>query len=218
MICGVDEAGRGPVMGPLVIAGVQIENEQPLKDLNVRDSKKCTPQRREYLAEQIKKQAASYEVIIISAADIDHMRATITLNEIELHAFSKVMGKLKSDTYYVDSVDVNAERFGNEISQKLSFPSIIVSKHKADEIYPVVSAASILAKTIRDDKVRIISQQLGKKLNLSVGSGYPADPVTQKFLKTWVKKFGFLPLYTRHSWKTAQKMLQENNTKKLDSF
>jgi ribonuclease HII len=218
MICGVDEAGRGPVMGPLVIAGVQIENEQPLKDLNVRDSKKCTPQRREYLAEQIKKQAASYEVIIISAADIDHMRATMTLNELELHAFSKVMGKLKSDTYYVDSVDVNAERFGNEISRKLSFPSIIVSKHKADEIYPIVSAASILAKTVRDDKIQIISQQLGKKLNLSVGSGYPADPVTQKFLKTWVKKFGSLPPYTRHSWKTAQKILQENNTKKLDSF
>ncbi len=218
MICGVDEAGRGPVVGPLVIAGVTFENDLELIENNVRDSKKITPKRREILSKRIKESAVNYEIILISASDIDHMRKVMTLNEIEVNAFSKIIEKLKPDICYVDAADVNNERFGKNILSRLSFKPEIISKHKADDIYPIVGAASILAKTRRDEEVQMISQELKKKLDMSLGSGYPADPVTQKFLRKWVKTFGKLPPHTRHSWKTAQNLLKESKIKKLDEF
>jgi ribonuclease HII len=218
MICGVDEAGRGPVIGPLVVAGVTFENDLELIENNVRDSKKITPKRREILSKKIKESAVNYEIMLISASDIDHMRKVMTLNEIEVNAFSEIIEKLKPDICYVDAADVNDERFGKNILSRLSFKPEIISKHKADDIYPVVGAASILAKTRRDEEVQMIAQELEKKLDMPLGSGYPADPVTQKFLRKWVKTFGKLPPHTRHSWKTAQNLLKENKIKKLDEF
>ncbi len=218
MICGADEAGRGPVVGPLVIAGVTFENDLELIENNVRDSKKITPKRREILSKKIKESAVNYEIMIISASDIDHMRKVMTLNEIEVNAFSKIIEKLKPDICYVDAADVNDERFGKNILSRLSFKPEIISKHKADDIYPIVGAASILAKTKRDEEVQMIARELEKKLDMPLGSGYPADPVTQKFLRKWVKTFGKLPPHTRHSWKTAQNLLRESKIKKLDEF
>ena len=218
MICGVDEAGRGPVFGPLVIAGVTIQDDSELKEIGVRDSKKLTPNKREMLAEKIREIAEKYEIIIISASDIDDMRKVMTLNELEVSAFSKIIEKLRPDVCYVDSADVNQERFGMDILSKLSFKPKIISKHKADDIYPVVGAASIIAKTNRDENVRKIAQELEKKLNLPLGSGYPADPITKKFLKTWIKTYGELPPHTRRSWETAQRLMKENKTRKLDDY
>ena len=218
MICGVDEAGKGPVFGPLVIAGVLFEDDSELIKLNVRDSKKIMPKRRKVLADIIKKIAIKYEVLIISASDIDDMRKVMTLNEIEVNVFSKVISKLKPDVCYVDAADVNEKRFAKNISSNLSFYPKIISKHKADDTYPVVGAASILAKTARDEIVRKIADGLEKKLNLPLGSGYPADPITKKFLKTWVEAYGELPLHVRHSWKTAQKLMQDNTMRTLDDY
>jgi len=218
MICGCDESGRGPVLGPLVIAGVIYEDDSDLIKLNVRDSKKVTPKRRTALAETIKKIAANYEVLIVSASDIDDMRKVMTLNEIEVNAFGKIIEKLKPELCYVDAADVNEERFGRNILSKLSFRPKIISKHKADEIYPIVGAASILAKTTRDEIVRKIAVDLEKKLNLPLGSGYPADSITKKFLKIWVETYGELPPHVRHSWKTAQKLMKESEMRTLDDF
>jgi len=142
----------------------------------------------------------------------------MTLNEIELNAFCKIINRLKPEICYVDSADVNEKRFGLDIQNRLSFKPKIISKHKADDMYPIVGAASILAKTERDRSVRLIEQELRKKLDVPLGSGYPADPLTKKFLKTWVNTFGNLPPYVRHSWKTAQKLIQDNKIKKLDDF
>jgi ribonuclease HII len=218
MICGVDEAGRGPVIGPLVIAGVTFESDLKLKEYRVKDSKQLSPSRREELATIIKKIALKYEILVIPAADIDDMRKIMTLNEIEVNGFIKIISKLKPETCYVDSVDVNETRFSKNISSNLQFKSTIISKHKADEIYPVVSAASILAKSRREIEVKRIANILEKKLNLPLGSGYPADPVTQNFFRTWFDKYGKLPPYTRHSWKTSQNILKEKKLKKLDDF
>jgi ribonuclease HII len=218
MICGVDEAGRGPVFGPLVIAGVTIQDDSELKEIGVRDSKKLTPNKREMLAKKIREIAEKYEIIIISASDIDDMRKVMTLNELEVSAFSKIIEKLRPDVCYVDSADVNQERFGMDILSKLSFKPKIVSKHKADDIYPIVGAASIIAKTTRDENVRKIAQELEKKLNLPLGSGYPADPITKNFLKTWIETYGELPPHTRRSWETAQRLMKENKTRKLDDY
>ena len=218
MISGADEAGRGPVIGPLVIAGVTFDNNSELARLGVRDSKKCSPKQREYLADRIKELARNYEIIIIHASDIDDMRKIMTLNEIEVNAFSKIITKLKPVKCYVDSADVNDKRFGMDILSRLNFKPEIISKHKADELFPIVGAASILAKTVRDEKVRMIEKELVKKLNLPLGSGYPADRVTQDFLRAWLKKFGEFPPYTRHSWKTTQKLLNEIKNSKLEDF
>jgi len=202
----------------LVVAGVTFESDLELVEIGVRDSKKLTPNRREILAKKIREIAEKYEIIIISASDIDDMRKIMTLNELEVSAFGKIIEKLRPDVCYVDSADVNQERFGMDILSKLSFKPKIISKHKADDIYPIVGAASIIAKTTRDENVRKIAQELEKKLNLSLGSGYPADPITKKFLKTWIKTYGELPPHTRRSWETAQRLMKENKTRKLDDY
>ena len=129
MICGVDEAGRGPVIGPLVIAGIRIKSEDKLIELKVRDSKKCTPRRRERLAKEIVKLAEGYELILLQPQEIDDLRKKLTLNEIELDHFAKIMKKLRADTYYVDSVDVKEERFAEELKKRLPFKAEIISKH-----------------------------------------------------------------------------------------
>ena len=188
------------------------------KKLNVRDSKKLSPDRRRYLSRKIKELSDDFEIITIPAADIDTMRKTMTLNEIEVNAFSKIINRLKPDTCYVDSADVNAKRFGDTLQEKATYQVEIISRHKADELYPVVSAASIIAKHHRDAEVWNIAKELEKKVQLPLGSGYPADPITIRFLETWMKHYGSLPPHTRHSWKTAENMLKKKKIKRLDDF
>lgn len=218
MISGVDEAGRGPVFGPLVIAGVSFSDDSKLKRFGVKDSKKLSPERRRKLAVKIKQTADQFETLVIPASDIDDMRKVMTLNEIEVNGFSKIIKKLKPDIVYVDSADVNELRFKSDILAGLSFKTEIVSKHKADDIYPIVSAASIIAKTERDEQVANIAKVLEKKIGIPLGSGYPADPITQRFLRKWVFKYDKLPPNVRHSWKTAKNVLKQNSIRSLDEF
>ncbi len=213
MICGVDEAGRGPVMGPMVVAGLALENESELDGLNVKDSKKCTPKRREILAKELYK-IAKTEVIIVPADDIDAMRERMTMNQIETKVFASIIDKLRPGIAYVDSADVNEERFGEDIKRELDFELEIISKHGADETYPIVSAASIIAKTTRDFEVDKIKSELGCDL----GSGYPSDKITITFLKKWTHEHGELPPHTRRSWKTAQRILNRVKTKKIEDY
>lgn len=218
MICGVDEAGRGPVIGPLVVAGVSFNDDSILIENNVRDSKKISPRRRIELAKIIKDHALDYEIIQISASDIDDMREIITINEIEVNVFTRIIDKLKPEICYVDAADVNDVRFGNDILSRLKNKTKIISKHKADDIYPIVGAASILAKTIRDEEIQNISKILKKKINIPIGSGYPSDPITINFLDKWFKTFGFFPHYVRLSWKTSQKIINKYKNHRLTSF
>ncbi|HIH28679.1 MAG TPA: ribonuclease HII [Thermoplasmata archaeon] len=218
MICGADEAGRGPCFGPLVVAGILVENDEELIRIGVADSKQLTPRRREQLAPMIQKIASKYEIIALPAGDIDDLRKTMTLNELEVFVYSKIIEKLKPDVCYVDAVDVKEERFGRDILSHLSYKPRMISEHKADAKYPVVGAASILAKVKRDELVRRIASELEPKLNIPLGSGYPSDPVTKKFLKTWVTQFGSLPPHVRQSWETCQQLIKNKGTKRLDDF
>jgi len=210
MICGIDEAGRGPVIGPIVVAGVRVLNDEELRRLNVKDSKRHSPRRREILAKQIMSIADDYDVVFLKPSKIDELRKEFTLNQIEMEIFAKIMIKLHSDIYYVDSVDVNEERFKEGLSKIIPFKVKIISEHKADEKYPVVSAASILAKVKRDREIRKIASKLEPKLGLPLGSGYPADPITQRFIREWMNRFGSLPPHVRRSWKTVKRLLQKN--------
>jgi len=228
VICGIDEAGRGPVIGPMVVAGVKVEDDILLKKIGVKDSKRLTPKRRKKLAEEIKK-IADYEIQIVPAEEIDVLREEMTLNVLEAKLFATIIEKLmlgqdiqpstpksivKDFVIYVDAADVNEEVFRRYILKELGFEMKVVSEHDADEIYPVVSAASILAKTTRDDEIKKIEEEIGKQ----IGSGYPADPVTINFLREWVKKHGELPPYTRRSWKTAKRIVQLHKTSKIEEF
>ncbi len=218
MVSGIDEAGKGPVLGPLVVAGVKVKDDSKLVSYKIRDSKKLSPRRRRYLASIINEIALKKEIVVIDAKDIDDMRKVMTMNEITVNAFSKVVQKLKPEICYVDSADVNENRFRDNILSNISFKPEIISKHKADDIYPIVGAASIIAKTYRDELVKRIEFKLRKKMDVPLGSGYPADPITQRFLKKWVNKYGKLPPHTRHSWNTSKKIMNKFSNKKLDDF
>jgi len=213
VICGIDEAGRGPVIGPLVVAGVAIESDVPLRQLGVRDSKKLSPERREALAPEIER-ISKHVVLVIPASDIDVMRSEMSLNDFESKLFASIIEKLRPDTAYVDAVDVDEIEFKRSILRELSFEVEIVSQHNADDLFPVVGAASILAKVRRDSEVRKIEAEIGEP----IGSGYPSDAVTLAFLERWIKEKGSLPPHTRASWDTARRLLAEARNRKLDDF
>jgi len=200
-ICGVDEAGKGAVIGPMVVAGVLVEDEEALREIGVRDSKKLSRRRREELFHRITS-SCSVEVIEISAKELDEMMKERTINEILLDAHSKIIESLKPDVAYVDSVDVLEERFRDRLRRKLGCE--IISKHGADELYPCVSAASIVAKVIRDRRVR----EIEKELKSEIGSGYPGDPRTRRFLEEWFREHRVPPPHARVSWETIKRFLK----------
>ncbi|MHC3129940.1 MAG: ribonuclease HII [Candidatus Bathyarchaeota archaeon] len=214
LIAGVDEAGRGPVIGPLVIAGVSIDEKDlpKLVDLGVKDSKLLSPQKRETLAVYIRELALKWHIILLSPAEIDRVveskRKLHKLNRLEAVTMARVIAVLKPDVVYVDASDVLADRFGEHIAENLSFSPKIISEHKADVKYPIVSAASIIAKVERDT---VISQLQKKHGN--IGCGYPSDSNTIKFLEDWIRNFGSYPDFVRKSWKTAKRVKSEADSR-----
>ncbi len=204
LICGVDDAGRGSMIGPLVIAGISIEKSKikKLQSLGVKDSKKLSPQIREKLYSQILKIISNYHICKISPCSIDKSVKNHLLNSLEAKYMAKIVSKLSPDVSYVDSCDVNPSRFGKLISE-LSEKSKIRSYHFADSRFTVVAAASIIAKVSRDREIKRISKQF------PVGSGYPSDKKTTTFVKDFLFKNGALPPHVRKSWKPVQKLLEE---------
>jgi ribonuclease HII len=209
-IAGVDDAGRGAVIGPLVIAGVLFEDKDlsRLVDMDVKDSKCLSPARREYLAMKIRKSAVGWHVEKVLPEEIDKVvttgRKLHRLNRLEAQTMAKVIEALKPNIVYVDASDVLADRFGHHIAEELSFKIKIVSEHKADKKYPIVSAASIIAKVERDDAISRLQQKYG-----SIGCGYPTDPQTLGFLENWIAEFGSYPDFVRKSWRPAKRLKDE---------
>jgi ribonuclease HII len=205
MIAGIDEAGKGPVLGPMCVAGLLVDENKldRLVKLGVKDSKKLTPKKREALSVEIKKLADNIFILEVSPGQIDGLRKVITMNEIMVSCYVKVLEELRPESAFVDAADVIAERFGENILKKYSRDLNITSEHNADEKYPIVSAASILAKVRRDELIRNLEITVGKE----IGSGYPADPKTITFLESWVKEHGTLPDFARSSWETSKNIL-----------
>jgi ribonuclease HII len=212
LLAGVDEAGRGSVIGPLVIAGVSVEeNDLPkLVDIGVKDSKLLSPQKRETLAKQIRELTLNCHVVFLSPVEIDQVVETgkrlHRLNRFEAQAMARVIAILKPDVAYVDASDVLADRFGEHIAENLDFSLKIVSEHKADLNYPIVSAASIIAKVERDQAISSLQKKHG-----NLGCGYPSDSNTINFLGEWIRKFGSYPDFVRRSWKTSKRVMMESD-------
>jgi ribonuclease HII len=213
LIAGVDEAGRGCVIGPLVIAGILMKEENLpfLTKLGVKDSKLLSPKKRQVLSMEIARLAENHLIMKLAPSDIDPVvesqRKLHKLNRLEAQTMAKIIEALKPDAVYVDAADVVEERFRNHIQENLSFKTKIISEHKADRIYPVVSAASILAKVERDKEIDALTKEYG-----DFGSGYLADPKTTIFLNRWLETHSEHPDCVRKSWKPAKRAKNEKNS------
>ena len=212
-IAGLDEAGRGCIIGPLVVAGVTIkeENLRTLAQLGVKDSKLLTPKKRIDLSHEIKLLSEKHIIIKLTPAEIDRAvashRKLHKLNRLEADTMAKIIDALEPEEAYVDAADVIEERFKQHIQERLVAKTRIVSKHKADKIYSVVSAASILAKVERDKEISILLAEFG-----DFGSGYLTDPKTKIFLREWLRTHSEYPDCVRKAYKPARRVKDERNS------
>jgi len=204
LLLGADEAGKGPVIGSMFVAGLVIEEDRlfDLAGFGVRDSKLLAPARREVLAKKISAIATDQYILEVKPQMIDELREVMTMNEIMVRSFSSVVARLHADRAMLDAADVNAERFACRVKAASKTSMEVRAEHKADQHYQVVSAASILAKVRRDASMR----ELEEAMHCKIGSGYPHDQDTLDFLSQWVKEKHELPPCARHSWKTAERI------------
>jgi len=211
LILGIDEAGRGPVIGPMIIAGYCIEEEkiELLKSLGVKDSKELTREQRENIYNEIIKLTDKYKYIIIDPKTIDYYVYRNKLNYLEFENMIKIIEEIKPDKVIIDSPIVNTKKVIEYIKNNLKINVEIIAENKADKKYPVVSAASIIAKVIRDREI----DKIKEKLNLDIGSGYPSDEKTIEVLK---KDYDKIKDYVRESWITIKRIRKRNQKNILD--
>lgn len=213
VIAGCDEAGKGPVIGPLIIAGVSIreEDEQKLKAIGVKDSKELSQSRRVKLAKEIEEIAKDIVVMNIGPCRIDdYNKEGINLNKLEAMRMASIIEMLDPDKAIVDSPEANTDKFRKMIEDLMEKKTEIISENKADQKYPVVSAASIIAKVEREKEMDKLKKKFGVK-----GSGYPADERTIKWMKEYLEKHGSFPKkgLVRYSWDTTKRLLGEKKQK-----
>ena len=218
-VLGIDEAGRGAVLGPLVVCGFLIDekDEKKLKKIGVKDSKQLTPNKREELASKIEEIGIHIVIIRVPSAKIDANRKRgINLNQIEAIKMAEIINLLEPDKAIVDAPSYNTNKFRDYLFSKMENKKIkLVSENFADQNYPVVSAASIIAKVNRDEAI----EELKKKVGKDFGVGYPHDPRTIEFLnKLAEKNHGKLPSYIRHTWDTVERIKNEYSQLRILSF
>lgn len=213
LLCGIEEAGRGPVIGPMVMCGVLIEEKEEIKlaGIGVRDSKLLSPRSREFLYKKIIGLVKDYKVEIITPEEIDAaiQSPTLNLNWLEARKTAAILNYLKPDKAIMDCPSSNCKAYSNYVKNLLDNKKIkLVAEHKADVNYPVVSAASIIAKVIRDQKV----DEIKKAIGIDFGSGYPADERTAKFLREYHDKY---PELFRKEWEPYRKIIKAKKQKRL---
>ncbi|MFA4862105.1 ribonuclease HII [Methanoregula sp.] len=212
MICGVDEAGKGSVLGPMVIAAVGVTSESVLEGLGVKDSKELSPKERERLYGLIRKRC-TVSTVRLDAQDIDRIRGEMTLNAAVARAHAQAINKISPSCAYVDACDVNTLRYAEMVKSSLDSPCEIVSEHHADQKFAVVSAASIVAKVVRDRAIVSFAKKYGE-----IGSGYPSDPVTIRYLSDYIDEHKVPPPIARKSWKTVSNLIAQKTQRSLGDF
>jgi len=215
MILGIDEAGRGPIIGPMVLAGVVIEEGQEveLSEIGVKDSKLLTPEKREKLFEKIKKIAKKIMIIEVSSKEIDSRFAVSTnLNVLEAAKMAELINKLKPDVAIIDCPMVNCKKFKSEVLGKfLDHKCEIIAENYADSKYLAVGAASIIAKVTRDARIKEIEKAVG----FPIGVGYTHDARTLAFVEKALSRKDWIEKYIRKSWLTFDRIKNEKAQKKL---
>ena len=213
-IVGIDEAGRGPVLGPMVYAcaGWPTSLDSEYSKLGFADSKTINEEKRENFFETIKKlDEVVYEVEVITSKVISNSmlsRTKTSLNTLSTNAAKNLIKKLLDKGVNVKYVFVDTvgrpEAYEKQLSEE--FPGLeFTVRPKADSLFAVVSAASICAKVTRDSYIKEMSQTLGK-----IGCGYPSDPNTRKWLSESIDPvFGLPEDYVRVSWQTCTNLYLE---------
>ncbi|MBS3090323.1 ribonuclease HII [Candidatus Pacearchaeota archaeon] len=222
LILGIDDAGRGPIIGPMVLAGVLIEkkDEAHLRKIGVKDSKKVTPKRREILAVEIKKIAKDYHASITLPLEIDSRALNgLNLNNIEAIKSAEIINKLNKSQerieVVIDCPSPNIPKWREYILKHIHEPDNLIFKveHKADVNHIACSAASIIAKVTRDSEI----EEIKKRIGVDFGSGYPSDPVTISFLQKHGKKYKKEGII-RETWQTWQNFKGKKEQKNLKDF
>jgi ribonuclease HII len=205
---GIDEAGRGSVIGPLVVAGVCASAEalKTFEELGVKDSKLLSPKKRASLYDEIVRLSRSVQLAFIEPREIDYFvwfgSRRRKLNFLEAIHMAKLIPRLEAEEVFIDAPDTSPLKFTEELYGMLDPCPRIVARHRADRDYVVVSAASVIAKVERDRAVELLRGDHG-----DFGSGYPSDPQTISYLREWVVREGERPGFSRKSWKTWDKVL-----------
>lgn len=211
---GIDEAGRGPVLGPMVMCGISIDDTEAaeLAEMGVKDSKLLSPEKREELFPVIKKKVIDYKIESISSQEIDRLiKSGTNLNDIEMQMTAKILNSLDCECAIIDCPSTNIEAYRRELKSLLKRPIELHVEHKADLNHPEVGAASILAKVTRDSEVKKLHEQY----DADFGSGYMSDPLTKKFIdENWSK----YPELFRRSWSSWKELKSGKDQKKLFDF
>ncbi len=203
-VLGIDEAGRGAWIGPLVVGAVCVRRDEvrALIDAGARDSKALSPARREEVYERLAR-CAVLRSAEAAPAEIDRHVTVGKLNELEARLFGELARPFAPAEARVDACDTNARRFGARVAHFAGPEVAVFARHHADATDPVVGAASIVAKVRRDRAIR----QLAADLGTEVGSGYPSDPRTVEFVRRYVAEKGDLPSWLRASWATTRRVI-----------
>lgn len=224
LIIGVDDAGRGPLIGPMVLAGVlvQKDKEKSLREIGARDSKLLSQKERVRLEKLIKDSVIAHKAVSISASEIDSSLLSGTnLNTLEAIKSAEVINFLnnKKDKIkvIVDCPSTNLAAWRKTLLKYITHADNldVVCEHKADFNHPSVSAASILAKVLREEEVAKIREKY--KEHGEIGSGYPADPTTKEFLKKKGKELENEGIF-RKTWATYKTLFPEAQQKSLGDF
>jgi len=211
MRVGVDEAGKGPVLGSMFAAAVRAD-PAALPD-GVADSKTLSPERRETLAAQIRDRATGVGVAEVPVERIDDPETD--MNRLTVDAHARALSSLAIDglAVLVDAGETDAGRFGRRVAGAVDAAVDLTARHEADADDPLVGAASIVAKVERDAHVERLAETYG-----DLGSGYPSDPATRRFLRAWVDREGDLPPCARSSWRTCEDVLAAAEQSALGEF
>ncbi|HIJ06789.1 MAG: Ribonuclease HII [Methanomicrobiales archaeon 53_19] len=212
MFCGVDEAGKGAVLGPMVVAAAAVLDITQLDSIVIRDSKTLAPRKREVIFSQLV-EACIYHVVSVSPGEIDAALPLTSMNLVVARAHAACVAALKPETAYLDACDVNASRYADTVLSFLQTPCEVVAEHHADETYTIVGAASIIAKVTRDRAIADLALEYG-----DIGSGYPSDKKTIRFLTEYIREHGAPPACARSSWKTVAALLEKESQSSLLDF
>lgn len=220
-VLGIDESGRGPVIGPLVICGYMIDDSKmnELKKLGVRDSKLLKDEKRRGLEKELKAIAKDFILISIPANELDRLMEIHNLNRIEILKMQEIINLLLPDKVIIDSPETNTSKFCEKVKSGLkNKKTVLICENFADKKYPVVSAASIMAKVTRDNAVEKIKKEAG----FDFGTGYSHDERTVKFLKEIYSKHKKMPGWVRKKWATTKNIIKshkkEGGQKKMTQF
>ncbi len=238
LILGIDEAGRGAVVGPLVLCAAAVDEQHiaELERLATKDSKQLSPAQRQELAHMLRPLLARCEVVSLNPQDIDERgRAARSLNQLEIETCARLIRDIRPARAYIDLPQVIGQRSARALRQEaatgtlhsesetgprrarvertafvtflrqlLDFELELVVENLADEHYPVVAAASIIAKVERDAAIAELRRRYG-----DFGSGYPSDERTVRFLEEYLAAHGRLPSCARSTWRTARRLTSE---------